>query len=87
MPPGKPLQATDFRHFDNRGLAAAGVRGLDYLARRPLGIDRDPLESRCEDGTERSIAAVGDRALHRRQCGVAALEAHRYRVSRLRGRQ
>src|ERR1700742_700646 len=28
--PRKPLQAADFRHFDDSGLAAAAVRGLDY---------------------------------------------------------
>ena len=84
---GKPLQATDFRHFDNSGLPATAVRGLDYLACRPLGVDRDPLESRGEDGAERSVATVGDRALHRRQSGVAAFETHRYRVCRLSGRQ
>src|SRR6478735_7278641 len=55
---GKPLQATDFRHFDNRRLAATGVCGMDHLACRPLGVDRDLFESRGEDGAERSVAAV-----------------------------
>src|SRR4051794_14592125 len=35
-PARKPLQATDFRHLDDCGLTAAGVRGLDDLTRRPL---------------------------------------------------
>src|SRR5258707_13427275 len=46
---GKPLQATDFRHFDNRRLAATGVRGGDHLALPSLGVDRDPRASRPED--------------------------------------
>src|SRR3954453_7666878 len=38
-PARKPLQATDFRHLDHRGLTAAGIRGVDDLTRRPLRID------------------------------------------------
>jgi hypothetical protein len=33
---GKPLQATDFRHFDNRGLATTGISSVDDMACRPL---------------------------------------------------
>ena len=84
---GKPLQTADFGHLHHGRIPLAGVRRQTQLARRSRGIDGNPLESRGDDGLQRAVATVGNRALHRPQSRVGASDSPRHGRRSLTGRE
>ena len=58
---GQPGQPGHVGHLDYRKVRAAGVTGVHRLPRRSRRHDRDVLEPGGQGGSDRAVAAVGDR--------------------------